>query len=299
MRAEELLVNIAKTVGIQMIGVADLEKVDSFNSFFESIPKGSIAFYNQDSSLKVDIKKQWKKTKSVIGFACSYNTTELEGKFSSDRGIFAKCTWGKDYHEVLRKRAKLLMDEFTKTYPCDYRVFVDTGKLSDRVIAYASGIGFYGKNHFIINPTYGSYIYLGSILVDIDLESDGDILESQCGDCTKCLDVCPLKANAKDTFEFEKCVSYMTQKAIDDNPTRYLYGCDLCQKVCRFNDNKITDEDFSSDEEKYHPLLNDIINMGEDRFNELYEGSSMLWVGYDTIRKNALSLLQRNNKKDR
>src|SRR5690606_16790321 len=117
-----------------------------------------------------------------------------KGKKRARRGLFARASWGEDYHTVLRNRLQKL-EEFIKSKIPEARTksMVDTGELSDRAVAERAGIGWSGKNCAIITPEYGSFVYLGEMITNIPFEPDQPI-EDLCGDCNKCLEACPTGA---------------------------------------------------------------------------------------------------------
>lgn len=118
----------------------------------------------------------------------------------------------KDYHRVLRKYLDTIISEMKISYPdTKFHPIVDTSPLADRFLAYQAGLGFFGKNHCLIHPKYGSYFTIGSILTDLSLPSDSPLTLS-CGNCTRCMDVCPGRCLKENKFNPWTCKSYLTQK---------------------------------------------------------------------------------------
>ncbi len=291
--------NSKKNVGL--LGIANKECLLSFKGFFEGLKEGSIPFYKRSYESKADYLRAWKKTSSIISFGVSYNAVEpLRPHDEVLRGKIARSGRGVDYHIELKRRAEMLMQRFCKKYNCEYKIFVDTGALSDRAVAYSAGLGFYGKNNFIINPRYGSFIYLGHILCDIQLTENTSFSECMCGVCEKCLMACPKKANGKRLLEYKKCISYITQSDIRADSSGYIYGCDICQEVCPFNATALTTESqaFSCSAENAYPSLEEVISCTKEEFESRFSCSSMLWVGFERIRKNCLNLLYPNGAYD-
>src|SRR5690606_27108418 len=137
------------------------------------------------------------EAQSIISIALAYPTKMKYNPKSTKenrRGIFARASWGMDYHHVLREKLQQL-EAFLKEKVPDARtkVMVDTGELSDRAVAERAGIGFSGKNTSTITPEYGSFVYLGEMITNIAFPPDQPI-EDGCGDCTKCMDACPTGA---------------------------------------------------------------------------------------------------------
>ncbi len=292
------LENAARKAGADIIGIVDLNLLKSIHSQYLKKDINDLAFFKGSFSERLDPESVWREIKGAIAFGVCYNMHIEPFKDMSERGIISKCAYGKDYHIVLKKIAERIMHEFSSEFPCRYKIFVDTGRLSDRMMAYAAGLGFIGKNGFLINEKYGSYIFLGHILTDINLEANIQPISScLCTKCNKCIKACPLGAYSEKGFDYKNCISYMTQKAIPYNKTRYIYGCDICQEVCPYNETaqKTTNINFTTSLELAYPELDFIIEMGEDEFNKKYGDSSLAWRGIKYLKKNALCVKQHNN----
>jgi epoxyqueuosine reductase len=151
-------------------------------------------------------------------------------------GRLARYTWY-DGYAVLRER----LDELGRRLGGSYRVFVDANQHVDREAAARSGVGFYGKNTMLITRRYGSWVVLGTLVTDIEIEPTQP-LELDCGSCTLCIEACPTGAlDEPGTVDSTKCLSYWTQapSAIPQDYREQLgaqvYGCDICQDVCPWN----------------------------------------------------------------
>ncbi len=292
-----LIVSLAEKFDIDVIGIVDNRALDKYTQNIDIPPKQEIPFFKGSIYDRLDIKNAWKPAKSVISFALSYNSSLKINDLKGDRVQIASSSFGEDYHRVLKKKADFLMKEFVKEYTCHYRIYIDTGKLSDKALAYCSGIGFFGKNGLIINERFGSYIFLGHILLDIDISQAVQTKESKCGSCSVCLQGCPQNAYSQDgKYHFDKCVSYLNQTGKNYNTTTYIFGCDICQKRCPFNKNAPTDlhEEFSSTLNDAFPLKSDIMNMNEEAFRNRYARCSLAWRGLDSLKINCNNIINRS-----
>jgi epoxyqueuosine reductase len=171
---------------------------------------------------------------SVVSAALCY--WQPEPPLEPGEGRLARYTWSDGYEEL---RAKL--DALGRAIGGTYRVLVDANQHVDREAAARSGVGFYGKNTMVITRKHGSWVVLGTLVSDRELESTPP-LETDCGDCRLCIDACPTGAlDEPGTLDATKCLSYWTQ-APTAIPEEYrsalgaqVYGCDICQDVCPWN----------------------------------------------------------------
>jgi epoxyqueuosine reductase len=160
----------------------------------------------------------------------------------------AQYAWGEDYHRVVRRHLKAVVEDLRALAPrgSHFRVCVDTAPLLEREIAARAGLGFLGKNGLLIVPGLGSHVVLGEVLTDVVLAptaSPRDPGADRCGACTACLDACPTSAFvAPRVLDARRCISYLTiekrtpfTEAEEASLSGRLFGCDACQDVCPFN----------------------------------------------------------------
>ncbi len=292
----DLLKKLAEECEIDLIGIVDLNLLDEIKSTLPISNDEALAFYSGSFSDRTDITKAWHNARGVISFALSYNTKLTDNAVDSDCVRISKASFGTDYHKVLKAKAETLMDKFCEVYECQYKVFVDTGVLSDRLLAYCAGIGFYGKNHFIINEKFGSFIFLGHILTDIELNNKVTAAECKCGECDKCIKACPCGAYDNDiSLNYSKCISYLNQKGWEYPKTNYIYGCDICQNVCVFNKNAPKDihEEFYDSIDNVIVKIDDIMDMSKEDFDLRYSSKALAWRGLKNLKKNCKTILNR------
>src|SRR5690625_3567349 len=244
---KEEIIEYSKEIGIDQIGFASADVFTelkarlhareglSYDSGFE---KGSI-------EERTEPRRLMDGAESIISIALAYPSripSPPKSTKEERRGIFCRASWGMDYHHVLRDRLNKLMDFIQLKVPeVQYKIMVDTGELSDRAVAERAGIGFSGKNTFIITEKYGSFVYLGEVITNIPFVPDNPI-EDSCGDCRICLDACPTGALVQPgQLNAQMCLAFQTQTK-DFLPDVFrekigtrLYGCDTCQAVCPRN----------------------------------------------------------------
>jgi epoxyqueuosine reductase len=175
-----------------------------------------------------------RSARTVVSAALCYWLPEPERP--EGHGRLPRYTWC-DAYEVLRER----LDELGRRLGGAYRVLVDANQHVDREAAARSGVGFYGKNTLLITRRHGSWVVLGTLVTDVELDSTPP-LGLDCGDCRLCIDACPTGAlDEPGTLDSTRCLSYWTQSPAPP-PAEYrehlgaqVYGCDICQDVCPWN----------------------------------------------------------------
>ena len=172
--------------------------------------------------------------RTVVSAALCYYHPEPERP--PGHGRLPRYTWYDAYAELREK-----LDALGRRLGGSYRVLVDENQHVDREAAARSGVGFYGKNTLLITRRFGSWVVLGTLVTDRELEPTTP-LDLDCGSCTLCIEACPTGAlDDPGTLDATKCLSYWTQSA-HDLPPEYeralgaqVYGCDICQDVCPWN----------------------------------------------------------------
>jgi epoxyqueuosine reductase len=181
--------------------------------------------------------------------------------------------------------------------------FVDSNPLPERYIAYLCGIGFIGKNNMVITERYGSYVFLGEIITNLEIEPDVPV-KQKCGSCNICLNECPTKAISKTGSCPNVCLSYITQKKhIEDvwfeKLKGKMFGCDSCQTECPYNKKAESSqiEGFKPYEFMKNIDLEELINIDNKVFREKYALTSCGWRGKNVLQRNALINFAVNNRK--
>lgn len=298
------IIEYAYQIGIDSIGFTTADPFDELKQkLVEYHAKGyASGFEESDIDLRVDPKLSMPTARSIIAIAVGY-PNKLKGAPRSTRGdrrgMFARASWGQDYHTIMRKRLDKLSEYIQERVPdVEMMSMVDTGVLSDRAVAERAGLGYTGRNGFVINPDLGTWTYLGEMLVSIPFEPDDPLLDS-CGDCTICVDRCPTGALVGDgQLNSQKCISFLTQTK-GYLPDEYrskignrLYGCDTCQQVCPRNRGINTEhDDIVLEPEILKPRLIPLLQMSNKEFKNTYGHLAGAWRGKKPIQRNAIIAL--------
>lgn len=206
----------------------------------------------------------------------------------------SKYTWGQDYHLVMADYLGRLIDRLKVDYPHEeYEIHCDTSPLSDRYMAYLAGLGFYGKNNCFINPTWGSYTAIGTIMTSLKIEPDQPSQE-HCLGCNACIKHCLGQCIGEDSFSYHTCKSWLTQKKGDLTPeeiaiiakTPLIFGCDRCQEVCPHNHN-VPDTPIP-EFQTIQPYvdLHEIESMTNKQFKAAYGHRAFSWRGKKILLRN-------------
>ena len=298
------VIDYAHTIGIDSIGFTTADPFDELKQKLADYHAKGYAsgFEESDIELRTEPKLSLPTARSIIANAVGY-PNKLKGAPKSvrgdRRGMFARASWGQDYHSIMRKRLDKLGAYLEEKVPgVEIQSMVDTGVLSDRAVAERAGLGYVGRNGFVINPELGTWTYLGEMLVSIPFPPDDPLIDS-CGDCTICVDRCPTGALVGDgQLNSQKCISFLTQtKGYLADEYRYkignrLYGCDTCQQVCPRNKGINTQQDdIVLEPEILKPRLVPLLQMSNKEFKNTYGHLAGAWRGKKPIQRNAIVAL--------
>ncbi len=302
---QQNLIDYAASIGIDKIGFTSVSPFNELkNRLIRQQELGyASGFEESNIEKRVHPKMLLEESSSIISIAIAYPSKMKDAPQSvkgARRGIFARASWGIDYHTVLREKLALLeLYILTHIPDAKLRSMVDTGELSDRAVAERAGIGWSAKNCSIITPEFGSYVYLGEMITSIPF-APSEQMEEQCGDCRLCLDVCPTGALIQGgQLNAQRCIAFITQTKTmvpDEFRTKIgnrIYGCDTCQTVCPKNKGKanLHQESFKPDPELVKPLLLPLLKMTNRTFKETYGHMSGAWRGKNPIQRNAIIAL--------
>lgn len=306
MNIKEEIIKLSKEIGISKIGFTTADDFDYLEKSLRlAVEEGrNSGFEHKNIEERIKPKLSLASAKTIISIAVAYphKLKQQPQKTAYKRGKFTPNSWGLDYHYVLQDKLDRLakgIEELTADF--EYKGMVDTGALVDTAVARRAGIGFIGKNGLVISKEFGSYMFLGELITNLDIEPDQPV-DYDCGDCNRCVTACPTSCLIGDgTMNAKRCLSFQTQdKGIMDLEFRkkiktVIYGCDICQICCPYNkglDNPLATE---IDPDLAHPELLPFLELSNGQFKEKFGHIAGSWRGKNILQRNAIIALANAN----
>lgn len=289
----------AAECGFEFCGIAKAAKLDEdarrLEAWLNKGMHGEMRYMEKYFELRTDPTQLVPGAKSVITLLKNYYPATTQ---NPDAPKVSKYAYGKDYHESIRQQLNIFLDKI-KAGIGDFhgRGFVDSAPVLERTWAQKGGLGWIGRNGMLINKNAGSFYFIATLIIDVELEYDLPTVKDFCGSCTRCIDACPTGAILPEkVIDGSRCISYFTIELKDsllpdeikpkfDN---WLFGCDVCQDVCPWNR-------FSkpTDDAAFRPvfeILNftekDWLDLTEEKFKEIFRHSPLKRSKYKGIMRN-------------
>ncbi|MBL8202833.1 MAG: tRNA epoxyqueuosine(34) reductase QueG [Blastocatellia bacterium] len=265
---------------------------------------GTMHYLARDPEKRSDPRLLLPSAKSIICVALNYYRPEKQPETAK----ISRYAWGDDYHDVLQEKLKSLRAWMLEQVPdIEAKICVDTAPIMDKAWAVRAGLGWLGKHTNVITREFGSWVFLGEILVSVELEYDSFIEKDHCGKCTACIDACPTQAIvAPYKLDATRCISYGTielrseelPEAMREKLEGWVFGCDICQDVCpwsRFS--KPTEETrFAPRPGIIEINLQNLLTMSQEEFSTRFRGSAIKRAKVSGLRRNAQTLIQITSK---
>jgi epoxyqueuosine reductase len=295
----------ALEIGFHKIGIARAEPLERegehLKAWLANNYHGEMRWMEREPEKRSNPNLIFPSAKSVIVVALNYFTPH-EHDEDSEKGKISRYAWGDDYHDVLKEKLRELLS-FIKTLDetADGKICVDTAPVMDKAWAVRAGLGWIGKHSNLITKEYGSWIFLGEILLNLELEYETAIVEDHCGTCRKCLDACPTDAIvAPKIVDSRACLSYATIELrapelpleITNNLNGWLYGCDICQDVCPWNrfEKPTGEAQFEPRQTETSIKIEKILSFSPETYAERFRRSPMKRTKLNGLRRNAEAL---------
>ncbi len=300
----------ALELGFHKVGIASVDQLDTTQT--QRLQAWLELGYHADmewmaSPKRQDIRYLMPEARSLICVALNYYTPH-QRPGGEEYAKMSRYGWGRDYHKVMHKKLKVLTTWLQEQGKGIQAVsYADTGPVQDKVWAQQAGIGWIAKNGNVITREYGSWVFLGEVLTNLELESDRPHTQ-HCGTCSRCLDACPTGAITQEfVIDANRCIAYHTienrAEKLPDTITPYLQGwvagCDICQDVCPWNQRfaRTTDvAEFQPYSGNVAPKLIELAQISNEEWDRQFRASAFRRIKPEMLRRNARANL--DNKLD-
>lgn len=280
-------------------GIARAEKLDDdarrLEQWLNKSYHGSMGYMENHFDLRVDPQQLVPGARSVITLLKNYFPAE---KQNVSPPKISKYAWGEDYHDVIREKLKAMLSELrAEVGEIQGRGFVDSAPVLERSWAVRSGLGWIGRNGNMITKHSGSFFFIATLIVDLELNVDDPFAKDYCGSCRKCIDACPTDAIYDNkVIDGSRCISYFTielKDALIPDEMKgmfndWMFGCDVCQDVCPWNR-------FSQphQEPAFNPLP-EILNLGKSEWERMTEADFKRIFRHSPLKRSKWPGIQRN-----
>jgi epoxyqueuosine reductase len=295
----------ARSLGFDMVGIvraAQLEpERERLQEWLSRGFQGEMRWMEREPAKRTDPRLLLPSARSVVVVALNYYTPH-EHSDDPERGKISRYSWGDDYHDVVGEKLKSLLAWIKEEWPeAEGKACVDIQPMMDKAWAVRAGLGWIGKHSNLITREYGSWVFLGELLLNLELEYDTEQVEDHCGSCTLCLEACPTNAITEPyVVDSNKCISYATielrapelPEDVVKNLDGWLYGCDICQDVCPWNrfEQPTVETRFEPRSDNVNASLSDILELTPDAYSERFRRSAIKRAKLTGLQRNARAL---------
>ena len=294
----------AQELGFQKVGIARADPTpkekNDLETWLDQGRHATMGWIQKRKDERGNIHTYFPEAKSIISVGMNYHVGKGQNDINSNLKL-STYAWGDDYHDVLKKRIFQLL-KWIKESQTEIKgiVCVDTSPVMDKVWAQKAGLGWIGKHTNLISRDQGSWLFLGELILNMELEYDVPFVEDLCGSCTACIDSCPTQALEEYRINAGKCISYLTIEHRGELPEAendlhgWIYGCDICQEVCPWNQKFARESDrseFQPRQEILDQTKEDWKKLTEKKFREIFKGSAVKRTKFAGLKRNIKSNL--------
>jgi len=291
--------------GFNKVGIVGAQALEAegrrLNEWLARGFHGEMSWMARDVHKRIDPREIFPQARSVVVVALNYFTPHQHQQ-SPAVGKVSRYAWGDDYHDVVKEKLSSLLTWIREHEPhAEGKVCVDIQPVMDKAWAVRAGLGWLGKHSNVITPEHGSWVFIGELLLNLDLDCDTVQVDDHCGTCTLCINACPTKAITEPyVVDSNKCISYATielrapelPREIEENLSGWLYGCDICQDVCPWNrfEETTAEARFAPREGNINADLDDIMDLTPETYAARFRGSAMKRAKLAGLQRNARAL---------
>lgn len=300
--------------GFEKVGIVTAQPLDierrQLTEWLNRGHHGRMEWMTRDPEMRTDPQRLFPGARSIIVVAKNYYTPSQHNSHSgeSQTGKVSRYAWGDDYHDVVGDKLRSLLAWIKQRVPgAEGKVCVDIQPMMDKAWGVKAGLGWIGKHSNLITQEYGSWVFIGELVLDLELEDYEERIPDHCGECTLCIEACPTGAITEPyVVDSTKCISYATielrddilPKAIADNLNGWFYGCDTCQDVCPWNRFQQPTEEvrFQPREGNDNAPLDKVLELTPVTYAARFRGSAMKRAKLSGLHRNARALLQNSER---
>lgn len=297
----------AKVEGFEKVGIVRADMLADerlrLGEWLRRDYHGEMGWMARDAAKRTDPRQLFPLARSVVVVALNYFTPHRH-ESSPESGKVSRYAWGDDYHTVVSDKLRSLLAWIKEQWPeAEGKTCVDIQPMMDKAWAERAGLGWIGKHTNLITRDLGSWVFIGELLLNLELAYDTEREEDYCGSCTLCLEACPTGAIVEPYIvDSNKCISYATieyrgptlSEDVEQNLEGWLYGCDICQDVCPWNR-----FEQPTDEVRFEPRpgnisanLSSILDLTPEGYAERFRGSAIKRAKLSGLQRNARALLE-------
>ncbi len=293
----------ARALGFAEVGIApalhDERQAGALDAFLAAGHHGEMSWMQSTAERRRSVAALWPQARTAVVATMAYPAPVdpfLRLERRSD-AVVAAYALGRDYHDVIKGRLKLLAQWLGRRTGADVKVFVDTAPLMEKPLAQRAGLGWQGKHTNLVSRSQGSWFFLGALLTTAEIDGDG-AEQDHCGSCRACLDVCPTGAfPAPYQLDARRCISYLTIEHSGPIPLQFrsaignrIFGCDDCLAVCPWNKfaQAASEAKLAADPWRLAPPLADLAALGDAGFRKRFAASAIKRTGWKRFLRNVL-----------
>jgi epoxyqueuosine reductase len=302
-----LVKELARAEGFDKVGIVSAAPLEEERVRLEEWLRrgyhGEMSWMARDTAQRTDPRLVFPPARSVVVCALNYFTPHTHASDAAS-GKVSRYAWGDDYHDVVGGKLKNLLARIKEhVAEADGKACVDIQPLMDKAWAARAGLGWIGKHTNLITRELGSWVFIGELLLNLELDYDTETVEDHCGTCTLCLEACPTQAITEPyVVDSNRCISYATiELRAPELPAEvaahlegWLYGCDICQEVCPWNRfEQPTDETgFEPRDGNVSTALTDILSLTPETYAARFRRSAIKRAKLMGLQRNARALLE-------
>jgi len=289
--------------GFNKVGIVGAESLDNegrrLKEWLARGHHGEMSWMARDVHKRISPQEIFPQARSVVVVAINYFTPHQHQE-NPATGKVSRYAWGDDYHDVVKEKLSSLLSWIKGQEPsAEGKICVDIQPTMDKAWAVRAGLGWLGKHSNVITPEYGSWVFIGELFLNLDLEHDSEPMEDHCGTCTLCIDACPTAAITEPyVVDSNRCISYTTIELrapeLPSDLSGWLYGCDICQDVCPWNrfEEATTETRFGPREGNVDAELREIMELTPETYAQRFRGSAMKRTKLSGLQRNARALIE-------